>query len=233
MTRAACGLLFTFCLSSHAVAHSDAPVVIESLDTQIEKNDKDPLLYLQRAEMNRVERHYDAAAEDYEQAAKLGLGDDVRPFRAQMYLDAGEPEAALAELDPFLKKNPDNGVALKVAANAYGALEQCEAAAKTMEHSLETLPGASADHYLALMNWQECAGDTVAALNAADAGLERLGVQLAIVYKAIDLAQAGHDYERALGYLDRLPAAVAQQTQWQTRRSELECAAGRCEESAD
>ena len=114
-------------------AHADPAVVSSELSLQLEADDDNAKLVLQRAEAYRASSNWTAALADYHAAEDLGLGAEVAFYRARMYLDAGDWSASIAESQRFLTEYPGNALALVVLAyGEYGAGE-LDAAIVSME----------------------------------------------------------------------------------------------------
>jgi len=201
-------------------SHSDESVVTEHYDAVIDAGDTDAMTYLRRAESHRKSRQWEEALADYAKAEEAGLT-TVPLFRAQLYLDAALPGKALTDVQAFLQTEPDNPYALVTESYAYAALDRCDDAAASMgralEFHLQPLPG----YYLDRARWQECAGDITAAIRTLDAGIAKLGAQVALISMAAGLLADQGDFNGALARIGLLPPALLKQPEWQQKQDEL------------
>lgn len=203
-------MLATIIYSSPVLAHMGVSEEIEKVSVQIQDNPEAASLYLQRANLHRINQHWPEALADYAQvllldpnneSAELGIG--------RTWLDQGEPGRALAHLNLALSLQPDNVRALVIRARALSVGGNPLAAAAGYASAIDTFKAPHnplPEYYFERARAFESAGAqyTGAALLTLDAGIGRLGNIRILEDYAVELERKRGNYTAALQRLDRI-----------------------------
>lgn len=214
-------------------AHSDIEVQIEALTRRIAQHPADPELYFQRAELYRFHEDWQTALTDYDQAARLNPHlDKIQLARAGTLQEAGRHALAKNALDEFLTRHPQNAEALLVRARARAALKDYPGAIDDYRQSIAAQAQPRPEYYVELAHTHTATGNPTAALEALDAGLNKLGPIPTLETLAIDLELARTNYPGALTRLDQTLTRTTRQEFGLKRRGEILEQAGRPTEAA-
>jgi len=186
--------------------------------------------YLRRGELHRIEGHFEDALHDYAHAEQLDSTlREVNLCRGALYVDSGEPAAALKELDRYLDGAPDHDRALRLRARAWQQLDDPRAAVRDWDHALAVTKRPTPDDYYERAKILAALGDegTREALIGLDQGLERLGPVVSLAMLAIDLEVRIESYDAALERLDLIAPQFARKELVDERRGHILLAAGR------
>lgn len=224
---------------SPASAHPEIAAEIRLLTARIEKEGANPSctdLYLRRGELHRVHENWEQALSDYARALSLDPPRaEVYYCRARLLLEKGEPRAALAEADTFLKRRPEEARGLALRANIHAALGDHDQAAHDYAAAIRQSAQPGADLYLrraeSLLAMRSPQGGEARALQAIEEGIARLGPVVTLVHRAIALELARGNYEGALARIDWIQARSANAAPWLKRRGDVLVEAGRSEEA--
>jgi tetratricopeptide (TPR) repeat protein len=186
---------------------------------------------LRRGELHRLAGDWAAAAADYDRAARLDPTlSDVDLARAALGLDAGRPDRAVAVLDAYLGRRPDDARAHELAARAKLALSRPRDALVHLDRAVAIVNHLTPD----LLVWRARLADSLdgpeRALLDIDEGIARLGGAPALVLEAIRLESVLSRFEPALARLDALGPKWPRADRL-ARRAELLSAAGRYDEA--
>ena len=216
-------------------AHQEILDQLADLNERIEKQPGAAALYLERGEVHRIHRDWDAAAADYRVARELSPDLTLVDFCwGRMKLEAGQPDEAVSALSRYLSQRPDEGAALEVRGRARLALAQYGAAAGDFERALQLTPeGARPSLHLLLEHAraQVAAGEPAAALQGLDEGLARLGGAITLELEALALERELGRTDAALARLQRLAGAAQRPEPWLVRKGVILEQAGRAAEA--
>ena len=183
----------------NAQAHPSLDDYLEVLTEQIAEQPSDPLLYIRRADLQREHGDTVGAMADLDQAANidpaLALVDLAR---AQVFLAIGDAGLAHFHLQRFLRAHPENAKALLAYARTLVRLGSFDDAADYYQRAIERLNTASPDHYLEWARAWQSAQQPHRALQAIDAGLQRLGPLTSLQSLAIEISLGKGWYDEAL-----------------------------------
>jgi hypothetical protein len=200
-----------FALAAAAVparAHGPLAEQIEALTLAIAARPHDADLYLRRGEIHRLGREWDAARRDYDRAAQLDPAHAATTLcRAALWLDTGDPGAAVQALDTFLAASPDHPEALWLRSRARRTMGQIPAAIADMDRAIALHPNPRPEHYLerAQALGLDDPDHLEDVLRGLDAGIARLGPAASLTAKRSEIlataAERGRD-AGALGLAD-------------------------------
>lgn len=230
--RAGLCLLIAGLVTVPAVGHDEILIQIAAVSAEIEQHPGDAKLLWRRGELYRLHEDWDAAMADFERASAADSSfDDIHVARARLFLDLHLPQAANAAVAIFLKKTPDNPIALRVRARSWEALEKFDLAAADYRHVVELEPEPQPDDYLSWAYAELKTGDGGAkrALRAIEAGTEKFGSLVTLHSAAIDIAIEAQDYAAALAQIDAVMAKLRRKEVWLYRRGEVFEKAGKPE----
>jgi tetratricopeptide (TPR) repeat protein len=215
-----------------AGAHQDLADVLAAHERESDRRGSDPAGHLEEANLRRQARDFDGALVSVERAATLGADPgDVAIVRGQVYLDAGWPGAARAEVDRALRTHPERFHVRLTRARASHRLGELTAAAADYRTALAGMRSPTPDHVVEYRDVLLEAGDTAGALAALDLGMTRIGPVPTLQLPAIDLALAlGRDAD-ALRRIDALLAQNPRNERWLARRGEILQRSGRTNEA--
>lgn len=219
-----------------ALAHPAIDDQIAGLNARIAEDPDDAALYLRRGELHRIHRNWTEAEADYARALKMNPELlTARMSLGRMRLEAGQPKAALTELDVYLKSRPRDPVALVARARALEKLgrhlQAAESFSRAIAVSEEQRPRP--EYYLERARALVAAGPKHSdqALLGLDEGLARLGQPVTLQNFAIEIELKRKRYDQALTRLDAMWAGSQRRETWSLRRGEILELAGRMPEA--
>ncbi len=221
--------------SSPAAGHGAIHEQIVAVTKRIEAEPGQAGLYLQRAELYRVDRSWDEALNDYDRASALDAELAVVDLaRAEMLLEAERPEAALRSIDAHLRARPDGYKGRIARARILTRLERKKAAAAEFRRAVAVLdPAARPDpeDFLDQARAFAAVGRLDEALRGLEEGMTRLGRLVALELLAIELERADGRVDSALGRVEAFAARSPRKETWWVLRGEILGQAGRSEEA--
>ncbi|MFP5246008.1 MAG: tetratricopeptide repeat protein [Thermoanaerobaculia bacterium] len=219
--------LIALSLAFAAFAHEGLHEQLEALSQRIAKEPANAELFLQRGELYRLHREWDAARADYDRAAKLDAKLAVDFARGRMELEAGELTAARRYLDAFLARNPEHAEAHLARARTLVRLKQTAAALADYDAAITHAVHPTPDLYAERAKLQSPAD----AVRGLDEGLTRLGPLISLQLQAIDFELAAGRIDAALARLDAILARAPRKEQYLMMRGEILAKARRNEEA--
>jgi predicted Zn-dependent protease len=221
-------------LSAATYAHGPIHGQIEEVTKRIERDPRNPALYLKRAELHRIHSDWREALADYRKIRRLDPGLDVVDFlEGRMLLEANSLEAAKHFLERFVSRHRDDPEALWVLARVEAKLGRADRAAEAYTRALARLSQPKPEHFLERSRALAAAGRTDQALAGIDAGIQRLGPLVTLEMDAIDFELHFKRYDAALARLARIQEQTPRKERWLARRGEILAQAGRGEEARD
>ncbi|MCF7730645.1 MAG: hypothetical protein K9N23_03115 [Akkermansiaceae bacterium] len=213
-------------------AHEDNFVEIRQLTANIAASPDNPRLYLRRAEMQRLLRHWHAAEADYRRAAeldpKLALVDLAF---ATLWNDAGQPEQALVLLDGYLSRSPAGPEGYAERARSNRMLKRWAAAAADCAEVLKHTPDPDPEVFAAWAAVLIDGGERAQALEVLNRGIARLGRVASLAMKALDLEESMALHDAALQRIGAMLAAPGRKDSLLLRKAGILLAAGRGDEA--
>ncbi len=202
----------------------------------IQEYPADARLYLQRAELHRLDRNWDDALGDYGTARRLSPGLQVLSFHeGRTWLDAGKPLKAKPLLDQFLAIEPGHTGALLVRSRILAEIGYPVAAAEDLREALSQMRSPSPDVYLERARLLASAGGhhVDESLRTIEEGISELGPLVTLIQFAVVLESDRGRHLEALDYMNRLPSRVRRQPHWLKRRGDALHKAGRIMDARD
>lgn len=216
-------------------AHTDLLIQIEEATREIQKNPKDPELYLKRGELHRAHVEWEAAYTDYERALALNPSmAEIELYRGRLFVESGWPLSAKACLDRFLSRHPNHMNALILRGRALVRLNLGLAAAQDFDRAIALAPEASPDLYVerAQVLSGEGREHYAAAVRCLDDGIRKLGSLVTLQVFAIDIELKQQNFDGALERIDKIAEKSPRKETWLARRGEVLVQAGRPAEAA-
>ena len=229
MVVASCVLV----LASTVYAHESLHEQIVAITAKIKRDPKNATLYLQRAELYRLDRNWNRAGADYDRALRLQPNLEIVDLaRGKMLFESRRFQSAKLALDRFLRRQPDHFEGLvtraRVLASTSARLQSADDFTRAI--ALTTTP----EPELYLERARVLAGDkryVEDALRGLDEGIERLGPLVTLQLAAIDIELGRKNYDAALVRLDTIAKQSARKETWLIKRGEILKAAGRNDEA--
>lgn len=214
-------------------AHGELLIRIAAVTRQIEAATNNlAALYLERGELHREHRSWEAAGSDYARAAQLAPSLTAVDFcRAMMLADSGQLDAARAMFDKVLARCPTDGEAFIGRARVLVKLGQHKPAAADFRHGLELLSEPKPDYFLELAQALVEQGQADEALRSLDEGMKRFGSIVTLQSYALDLELRRKNNDAALARLDTILERSERKENWFARRGDILLAAGRLAEA--
>jgi tetratricopeptide (TPR) repeat protein len=216
-------------LPQAVMAHGELLIRIAAITRQIQAATNNPAtLYLQRGELHREHRDWQAAASDYDSAARFDpklLALDR--CRATMLADAGKLDEALALFNKAIDRSPSEGLLYLGRARVLANLGRCDAAITDFRHGINLLREPVPDCFRELAEIQVANAQTNSALQSLDDGIRKFGPILLLQAYALDLELRCGNNEAALTRLDTILPAAPRKEGWFARRGDILLALGR------
>ena len=200
---------------------------IGAFEAGMEEDDSLPGLYLGRARASLAMDLLEDAAEDVTHLERIDPSGSALLLRAQLQLQEGQPERAVASLGKLLDRQPAHVEAMRLRGDAQWELGDIAAAEADYRRSL-TEDAEDVDTRVAIAECRLALGDTLGAVEmaetiAAEVGAEDSGV-LELLARA--LVAAGRN-EEALATIARGLASEGDPAPLYLRRGLIHLAAGR------
>jgi tetratricopeptide (TPR) repeat protein len=211
-------------------AHGDVDGQVAALDARIQTDPRNPVLYLQRGELQRHLQHWDLAEKDLRTAERL---DDrlaaVHLARALLMLESGRPDQALPSVDRFLIVEPRRADAHETRGRILARLGQNTESEAALSKAIELLAMPTPDIYLTrneviVAQGPASYGRAVAGL---DDGISRIGSVVTLELAAIELERRMAKWDAALRRIDTMMQLSTRREPWFVRRAEILGQAGR------
>lgn len=214
-----------------STAHPGLDILIQEITRRIEKNPKDPVLYLRRCFYYRVHQEFEKALADAARAEALSPDlADVHFHRAYIFLDSRKFQASVREMDAFLKTGRPRSRAYTIRARALRGLGKLDAAVKDFWRSIELRPNP--DIYKERGDCLVALGRTREAIENYEHGIKRLKRPIALVVYLVELLAEDEKYDEAIREIDRTIQRLPRADAWLLRRARILEKAGRPDEAA-
>jgi tetratricopeptide (TPR) repeat protein len=213
----------------NAFAHGQLLIRVAEVSRQIDTTtNKTARLYLERAQLYRMDQNWAAAEADYTRAEKLAPNlISVQVCHAGMLADSGQLEPASKMFTAVLERASQNGDALVGRARVRLKLGQRQAAMADFKRGLELLAEPAAEDFVDLAAELTIEGKPTDALQTLDTGIKRLGPIPALQTPAIDLELSRKNYEGALARIETIVPQLLRKEIWLARRADVLLADGR------
>jgi len=214
-------------------AHGELLIRISEVTQQIDAaTNKSAQLYLERAELYRMDQNWAAAESDYARAEQLAPNlSSIQVCHAGMLSDSGQLEAGCKMFTAVLQRSPRNGDAFIGRARAFAKLGQRRAAIANFRRGLELLGEPAAEYYVELAEVLTAEQATNDALEVLKRGIKKLGPLPALETPAIELELKGDNCHGALARIDSLLPQLLRKESWLARRGDILVEAGRQREA--
>jgi len=228
-------LMFAILAFAPAAArgHGELLIQIVNVTQRIKAATNNPAaLYVERGELHRQHREWDAAESDYARAARLDSTlAEVDFCRAKMLDDSGQGAAAEALFGHVIARDPAHAEAFIGRARARMKLGRLEQAISDYQRGLDLHADPKVEYFLELERAFEEQGQPQDALKTLDQGMARLGSNIPLQSQAIELELTRTNIESALLRLDSIIGQSARKERWLARRGEILAKAGRIGEA--
>lgn len=210
-------------------AHGELEIQIAAITKQIQITTNNAAqLYLDRAELHREHKDWNAAKSDYDRAAQFDPNlTAVDFYRAKMLDDSGQLETARALFDKVLARSPKNGEAFISRARVLVKLGDRQSAIEDFQRGLGASPSPSPEHFLELAQTFVVAGKTNDALQTLDQGIKKFGPVVTLQLYTLELELGRKNNDAALARLDTIIERAERKENWHARRGDILLAADR------
>ncbi len=210
-----CSVLFGLSfglLGSPAGAHPPIEDALRRLAPEALTGTAAARAYLERGELERLEREWDLALADYTRAEALAPslpGLDLA--RAELLLDRGQPATCEAAADGIVARDANALRAIELRARARAAQGMLGEAARDYDRWIHAAARVTPDDFIRRARWLEAAGPAYLdeALRGIDAGITRFGPIAGLLIEASEIeSRLGH-FAESRARLDRLDEEIA------------------------
>lgn len=219
------------------LAHEEVTAKLQALAARIAEEPENADLYFERAEILRGHRDWGEALADYRRVRELDPERVEIDYSIGLLLQqAGYFQRALGPLAATLERDPGHAGALAARGRAREGLGRHLAAAEDLTAAIDHHPPdrrPAVELYLDRARALEAAGEEhrVRALRGIEAGLTRLGSQMALEEEALRIEEDLGRTDAALSRLERLAGAAEYPQRLEMRQAGLLAGAGRVEEA--
>lgn len=230
MKRLAFVILLFALAAAPARAHGDVDGQVAALDARIQTDPRNPVLYLQRGELQRHLQHWDLAERDLRTAERLN--DKliaVHMARALLMLESGRPDQALQSVDRFVSVEARRADAHETRGRILARLGQNAESELAFSKAIELLATPTPDIYLARNEVIVAQGPASygKAVVGLDEGISRIGPVVTLELAAIELERRMAKWDSALRRIDQMMQVSTRKETWLVRRAEILGQAGR------
>ena len=220
-------LIFLAALPASGFCHPDLTAQIELLDETVQAGEVNAELLMKRGDLYRRHQDFPASARDFEAARELSPDNSLIDFyQGRLQLESGHPGKAEHHLALYLESNPRHAKAWMLRGEANIQLGMPKAAAEYFDQAIQTAESPSPGLYRLLILSRLAMGESAwgAAADATDTGLARFGAEVTLLGLGTDIALARNQPMHARRYLARLPLALQNMPQWDSRIRSTDCA---------
>ncbi len=236
-------LLILLFASGNVDAHESHARRIENLDYRLDhlvssETDQSVELILQRADLNRRQKAWDAAVRDYQRVAEQEPGNVVMLLgRAQLCLDKNDYVKAIFWATRVLRSDPSHIQAGLYYARALAGIGAVDAASLVFDRSINQLEKPLPEHFIeqakSLLSFKTDPNAMSRAISVLDEGAHMLGNLISLHSLALELEINAEQFEAALHRVDGVLAQSASLLNWRLQRGELLSLMGRQSEARD
>lgn len=203
-------------------AHGDVHPRILEFTEQIKRSPTNTLLYLQRAELYRIDGDFTNALADLNLVAQLDRKlKRVDFLRGQVQLDANQPQAALGPLNRYLADQPPDSEAYTVRARVLVKLNRPAPAIDDFTTAIKLSTAPNPDLYIERAAAWRTLGKPEEAVRGLDEGIRRIGPIVTLQLPAVDAELALQHTDAALARIDTVMARLQRKETWLVRRAEI------------
>jgi tetratricopeptide (TPR) repeat protein len=219
-------------LSPAQAADEEIQQHIRELTQKIQKDPRQPNLFVQRGELFFADADWDGALADFEYAGilnpKLATLDLLR---GRVFAGAKWWRVAKGCLDRFLLVQTNHAEALILRGRVLVQLGQRLAAVQDLTRALATDPRP--DLFIERAQYLEAEGEAhyAPALEGVEEGIKKLGPLITLEVTALDLELKQKKVEAALTRVDALTTQANRKESWLARRGDILRDAGRPDEA--
>lgn len=228
-------LLLMGALPPAAIAHGDLELRIaaatRAIEATVEASKDLGTLYLSRGELHREHKDWEAAALDYDRAAKLNSDLVVDFPRAQLLADQNQLEAARSLFDAVLAKHSAHAETFVGRARVQVRLENPQAAVGDFQRALALIRWPEPELFLELARAQMTLGQAEDAIHSLDQGMKRCGPIVALQNYAVEIELGRKNTREAVSRLDRIIEQTDRKENWLAQRGNILLAEGRTDEA--
>ena len=227
----ASGAIFvTLLWVSPSSSHESVNVQISALGAKIQKDPKNPSLYLERADLQRREKHYAEALRDLDRAQKLA------PERKDIVLERGLTLAAKGdteEAEKLLSKYLAMGSRSAKAFVARGKIRESALryADARSDYAAAVALEPQPDSFLARGRMDEALGHWDDAVRGYEEGLRMLSGAVVLRLALVRVEQKQGHYERVIAVIDEILPKLPLKADWLLLRADAHEGAGRTAEA--
>ena len=205
-----------------AFAHGDVHPRILEFTEQIKRSPTNALLYIQRAELYRIDGDYTNAMADLNQVAQLDRSlKRVDFLRGQVQLEAGQPQSALGPLNRYLADQPPDAEAYTVRARVLVKLNRLDPAIEDFTQAIKFSATPNPELYIERAAAWRVLGKPEEAIRGLDEGIRRIGPIVTLQLPAVDAELALKHTDAALARIETVMARLQRKETWLVRRAEI------------
>lgn len=219
-------------VSPHAVAHGTHSDLMKRANEGLAAQPADGGKWYQRALLQFEHEDWAESLADLKKAEAFAPGEfPVLWIRGRISDQQGNPAAAKAAFDEFLRTTPDHWGALASRARVEVKLGLHDEALADYRNALANNPKAEPDLYNEVAQALAARNLTDEALQVVAAATIRLGEISSLQMRALEIELAAERWDAALVRLDRIQKNAVRPEPWMMKRAGVLAAAGRLDES--
>ncbi len=223
-------LLFPSLVSAHGDLHQR----IQILTNKIKIDNKDPELFLKRAELYRQHQEWNSAIRDFKKVRELKPQHPLLSYLfGKLLIEANKPLEAKKELDQFIKLNPNHGPAFLYRARTWVKLKNNKEAEKDYNQAIQFFTPPEPDLYLERANIVFSMGKPFKerAVQGLDEGIKNIGPIVTLINQAIQFEREIGKYNQAIQRIELLPVKLKSHPFWLNIKGDILIEAGKNEEA--
>ncbi|GAB3382519.1 tetratricopeptide repeat protein [Spongiibacter taiwanensis] len=219
----------TLVASGPLLAHGDQESRLHDIDHRIEESPRDARLYLRRGRILRDSAQWQQALAQYRQALALDpLLAEALFWQADAMLGLNDPGQARHYVEAYLEQVPGSSKGWRLLAETCRLREDYAAGVAVLDKAIRLDELVPPQTFLNRAYLQARAGVSAKRILAGyDHALVRFPGNIAVIDRALSLAQREGLWERAEDYWQQIPDTARQQPKWLLRRANLSAAQGK------
>jgi tetratricopeptide (TPR) repeat protein len=204
----------------------------EELKVELAKAPKDASVHFRFAEARAECGDWDGAAAALERVNALAPGRfRINLLYTMIHFGRGSFEEAVASANRALVDVPNDVRPLRIRARAFLAMGRTEAGLADYREVLATKTEVGADFFIEFATALAAANRQSEAISSVNEGIRRIGLEPALVTRAMELEWAAGRYADALRRLDELEQTAPRKEPIMAKRAAMLLAAGRTREA--
>jgi len=229
-----CGVLLLLVLPALPLrAEDDVLETIESINLKIQANPTNGRLFVQRSKLYSLQKNFDQALADLDQANRLMPLPEIEREKAQVYFNAGWYETGIDHVNHYLAGFSEDPEGYLLRARLNAKLDHRADAGADYDLAIQRFKQQPLDLYIeqAQVRTTEDGAYLTDALRMLQSGIQRAGPIITLQSAALEIELRQQNYDAALARVDDIASHTPRKDLWLARRGDILAQAGRVDDA--